>query len=639
MKACQLQAAGLEGGLDLLVKVNTLEIWDLYRAGLTDIQAIRESFETQLSLPGPDLPVAWKGYQDWEQDKVRLAKLQERYLQVFAVFKKAERLFAQVKLDIKEQATQVITTHAEELAALLSLPAGTGVYEQTLVAFPTLSDLWRSYISFLVGSIQNEKKDSLAHIRKTLKRAARHSYWDLGHHLDLLLASEAMQKPCESNLHPGFFTQAFQCPFSQPEDYVTLWKAKYSWGRRNNADLERIYTEGVAWLRAYTQGLHVEYQRYVALGMKGEEGKAVFEEMVREQGSLFANWYHYAKWLEREGDIKALRSVLRRGLEFTKDQVKEMSELVMDTESHFSTVEEIRQIRAKVAKRLKRAPETVQKVVVSKPIPQPTAPTHLSKDSPYTVFVKNLSCNIRDDELKDLFAQVCRVKACRIVRNLKGQSKGRAYVDLCSDSDMQKCIETFNNTLIDGCKVTIAVSAPPEKANKDALTLFLINLPFELTEDELLSHCSSFGKVSDIRIPRNEKGFCKGNAYVEFAEEASVQRALEQKTIDVKGREVKILQANSQREQTTVLHVGNLEYTVTEEDLTGYFPQVKQACVPVDSEGKSRGFALVEFEGEEAAQFALSLQAPTIKGRPVVLRRSTREIKPKKTNADFKKLL
>ena len=150
MKACQLQAAGLEGGWDLLVKVNTLEIWDLYRAGLTDIQAIRESFEMQLSRPGPDLPMAWKGYQDWEQDKARLAKLQERYLQVFAVFKKAERLFAQVKLDIKEQATQVVTTHTEELAALLSLPAGTGVYEQTLVAFPTFSDLWRSYISFLV---------------------------------------------------------------------------------------------------------------------------------------------------------------------------------------------------------------------------------------------------------------------------------------------------------------------------------------------------------------------------------------------------------------------------------------------------------------------------------------------------------
>ena len=206
-----------------------------------------------------------------------------------------------------------------------------------------------------------------------------------------------MQKPCESNLHAAYFTQAFQCPFSQAEDYVTLWKAKYSWGRRNNADLERIYTEGVAWLKAYTQGLHVELQRYVAWGMHGEEGKAVFEEMVKEQGGLFANWYHYAKWLEREGDIKALRSVLRRGLEFTKDQVKEMSELVLDTESHFSTVEEMRQIRAKVAKRLKRTPETVPKVVISKPIPQPTAPVHVSKDSPYTVFVKNLSCNIRDE--------------------------------------------------------------------------------------------------------------------------------------------------------------------------------------------------------------------------------------------------
>lgn len=133
-----------------MVKVNSLELWDLYRAGLTDIQAIREAFEAQLSLPGLDLPAGWNRYKEWEQDKVRLAKLQERYLPIFTTSKKAERLFAQVKLDTKEQANQVITSHIEELTTLLSLSAGLGVYEQTLVAFPTLSDLWRSYITFLV---------------------------------------------------------------------------------------------------------------------------------------------------------------------------------------------------------------------------------------------------------------------------------------------------------------------------------------------------------------------------------------------------------------------------------------------------------------------------------------------------------
>lgn len=448
-----------------------------------------------------------------------------------------------------------------------------------------------------------------------------------------------MQKPCECNPQLAHFAQALQCPFSQSEDYVRLWKAKYAWGRRTNADLERIYTEGVTWLRAYTQGLHQEFQRFVAWELRGEPGKAIFEEIVKEQGGQFANWYYYGKWMEREGDSKGLRSVLRRGLEFTKDQVQEMAEFLLDTESHYCNVEEMRQIRAKVAKKLKKTTEIVPKVTTSKPITQAKPPVHVSKDSPYTVFVKNLSRNIRDDELKDLFAQVCRVKACRIVRNLKGQSKGRAYVDLCSEEDLQKCIETFNDTLIDGCKVSIAVSAPPEKANKDALTLFLINLPFELTEDELLAQVSCFGKVADVRIPRNDQGFCKGNAYVEYTAEASVQSALQQATIQVKGREVKIVQANSQREQTTVLHIGNLEYTVTEDDLIGYFPQVKQACVPLDSQGKSRGFALVQFDSEEAAQFALSLEAPTIKGRPVVLRRSTREIKPKKSNSDFKKFI
>ena len=639
VKYCQLHALELVDFVQLLSRVNTLQIWDLYRAGLTDTPAIRSTYEAQLSLPGPDLAAAWKQYQDWEPDEACLGKLQDRYLQVFAIYKKTEGLFAQIKLDTQEQAVQVITGHVEALASQLILPAGTWVYEQTLVEFPTLTDLWRSYVTYLVLCIQTDRKEALARTRKVMKRAVRHCYWDLGLHIDLILATETMQKPCESKPQVGLFSQALQSPFPQTEDYATLWKTKYAWGRRNSADLDRIYEEGVTWLQQYTPGLHTNFMRYVALELPPEQARDIHESIVKEQGGVYVNWYHYSQWLRQISDVKGLRSVLKRGLEFTRDQLEPMVELFLETESHYGSVEDLRNARLKVAKRLKRVPETPTKHVPVKPATEPKPAIHINKDSPYTVFVKNLSFDVRDDELKDLFSQVCRVKACRVVRNLKGQSKGRAYVDLCSEEDMQKCIDTFNNTLIDGCKVSIAVSAPPEKAQKDAVTVFLINLPFELTEDELLAECSAFGKVTDIRIIRNEKGFCKGNAYVEYLDPVSVQRALDRQTIEIKGRSAKILQANSQKEQTTVLHVGNLEYTVTEEDINAYFPQVKQVCVPVDSLGKSRGFALVEFESEEAAQFALNIQEPVIRGRPVVLRRSTREIKPKRTNSDFKKLL
>lgn len=154
---------------------------------------------------------------------------------------------------------------------------------------------------------------------------------------------------------------------------------------------------------------------------------------------------------------------------------------------------------------------------------------------------------------------------------------------------------------------------------------------------------SEYGDVNSVRIIRDETGKCKGFAYVEFYQQESVQKALADGVRDLLGRRVLMIASDSTKEKSHVIHVGNLEYSVTEEQVAGLFPGVKKVHIPTDTTGKSRGFALVEFTDEDSARDALNSEKLVLNDRPVVIKKSTRNIKPARTevmkNQDFKKLL
>ncbi|EKE21139.1 MAG: RNP-1 like protein RNA-binding protein [uncultured bacterium] len=71
------------------------------------------------------------------------------------------------------------------------------------------------------------------------------------------------------------------------------------------------------------------------------------------------------------------------------------------------------------------------------------------------------------------------------------------------------------------------------------------------------------------------------------------------------------------------LYIGNLLYEITEDDLKEYFGQagsVASATVIRFQDGKSKGFAFVEMETEEAAQKAIdTLNGQDYKGRKIVV--------------------
>lgn len=69
----------------------------------------------------------------------------------------------------------------------------------------------------------------------------------------------------------------------------------------------------------------------------------------------------------------------------------------------------------------------------------------------------------------------------------------------------------------------------------------------------------------------------------------------------------------------TKIYVGNLSYSVNDQQLSQYFSEfgsVKEAFIPTDREtGRPRGFAFVTFEDAEGAQKALTADGSEFEGR------------------------
>jgi RNA recognition motif-containing protein len=65
------------------------------------------------------------------------------------------------------------------------------------------------------------------------------------------------------------------------------------------------------------------------------------------------------------------------------------------------------------------------------------------------LYVGNLSYNISEDELRDVFLPLGEVLSCKIITDAAtGRSKGFGFIEMANDEDADKAIATVNGTTI-----------------------------------------------------------------------------------------------------------------------------------------------------------------------------------------------
>jgi len=80
------------------------------------------------------------------------------------------------------------------------------------------------------------------------------------------------------------------------------------------------------------------------------------------------------------------------------------------------------------------------------------------------IFVGNLSWEATEAELKDLFAGNGEVTSVKIITDkFTSQPKGFAFVEMASDAEARKAIESLNGTILKDRALTVNEARPPKE--------------------------------------------------------------------------------------------------------------------------------------------------------------------------------
>ncbi|XP_065333325.1 squamous cell carcinoma antigen recognized by T-cells 3 [Cloeon dipterum] len=172
---------------------------------------------------------------------------------------------------------------------------------------------------------------------------------------------------------------------------------------------------------------------------------------------------------------------------------------------------------------------------------------HDSSKDDRTVFVSNLSFDVSEDDIRDLFGE--SVTEVRLVRDFKGRSRGFGYVELKSIDDANESLKKDRTPVAN--RPMFVSKCDPDKNTRtkqfhysqgmEKNKLFVKGLPFSYTKEQLEKMFGEYGVLKDVRLVTYRNGHSKGLAYVDFEDEASAAHALvktdglvlEDKTISV----------------------------------------------------------------------------------------------------------
>ena len=79
------------------------------------------------------------------------------------------------------------------------------------------------------------------------------------------------------------------------------------------------------------------------------------------------------------------------------------------------------------------------------------------------IYVGNLSYNLQEEELKQLFGEFGEVTSVNIIKDkYTGQGKGFGFIEMANEAEAAKAIEALDNKEIKGRNIKVNKARPPK---------------------------------------------------------------------------------------------------------------------------------------------------------------------------------
>ncbi|CAA7051616.1 unnamed protein product [Microthlaspi erraticum] len=278
-----------------------------------------------------------------------------------------------------------------------------------------------------------------------------------------------------------------------------------------------------------------------------------------------------------------------------------------------------------------------------------------------TLFVSNLSQNIRMLDIVVFFKSVAQVVRVRIIVTDKGKRAYCAFVEFASADEAKKALQEKNGEYLYGRKVFLEAAdkgaryvdyleRPKEKDETETLpyfgdekVVFVANLsPQTKQMFHIINFFKDVGEVVGVRLIVNHEGKHAGYGFVEFASANEAKQALNHKNgkylhdhkvflMEGPDKTPDCVELAAVRNKT--LFVENLSHGIGVTDIITFFKdagEVVHVRLNVDPAGKHLGSGLVEFaSASEAKKARKEKNGASLHDSKIVVKRARYPCPPK----------
>ncbi|CAI2350346.1 unnamed protein product [Caenorhabditis sp. 36 PRJEB53466] len=325
---------------------------------------------------------------------------------------------------------------------------------------------------------------------------------------------------------------------------------------------------------------------YASLMHDMEKCRQIWNDILASGSGRFARKWIEVVRLERQfGDNENARKYLNKALNSVSDDINEIYRYYVQFEREEGSLAELDAVLEKVNAQVAHRAVRPQKKVIEKPAVQPktagvqqkravggepivkkvkaedggfkapflpapkktpspgSAPPSASASAPSTapkaapgtedartVFVSNLEFTTTEEDIR---AAVDGIESIRFARKAHTDQshRGFAYVVLTDEAAARKALEKDRVT-VKGRPMFITVNDPEKRVGFKYATglektkIFVRNVHFQATDDEISTLFSQFGAVTSVRRVTHRDGKPKGVAFVEFANEEAAEKCV-----------------------------------------------------------------------------------------------------------------